>query len=92
MICVTVFFVFRVFFAEELDEQLPADGERLVEDAVDFVVAGLRFTRERPARLAGVTGGDNEQRDDGKPDRRQDPVLAVHDDNRRSECHDVGED
>ena len=78
--------------AEQLHQQLPGDRKGFIQDAVDFVVAGLGFPRQLPSGLSRQPGGQREKRYDHDPDQRQDPVLLKHGRNRHHQRQHVGQD
>ena len=83
--------VFMLFPAEELDQQLAADRQGLIQDAVDLVVAFLGFRGKFPASLAGHPGGQGEQRNYGNADQGKDPVFPEHGDQGDHQRDGVGE-
>ena len=91
LICRLILFILRLLLAEQLHQLLPADGQSLVQDTVDLVIALLRFAGKIPSGLSGTTGGDHKERDDQHTDRSQDPVLPVHHDDSHRQRDDIGE-
>ena len=87
-----VAFIFPVLPAEQLDQELAADGHGLIEDPVDLVAAFLGLPGQGPAGPAGRPGRDHEQRDDQDAQGGQQPVLPVHDHDGHDQSNTVGED
>ena len=83
--------VLIVLTAKELHQQLAADRQLLVEDAVDLVIALLALLGQRPAGLTGPAGGDGKEGDHQRAHGSQDPVLPEHDDNRHCQRNGIGQ-
>ncbi len=71
---------------------MPADAQRFVKDAVDFVVAGLRLLGQLPAPLTDGLRRQGEERNDGEGDGGEYPVHPIHRDERHSQRDNVTQD
>ena len=90
-VCLLVSGVFRFFPAEQLHQQLAADGERLIQNPVDFIIAGLRLPRQFPSGLPGHACRQREQGHNDDSHQRQNPVLLEHGNHRHRQGNQIGQ-